>query len=73
TPLPGLTLVTELMGEVNKNIAYSGQDPLSFLYGAVFAVVPNLDIDGAFSAGLTEGSPDYTLTVGLSYFFWLVY
>lgn len=65
TPLRGLTLVTELMGEANK----SGQDPLAFLYGAVYEVVPNLDIDGALSAGLTEGSPDYTLTLGLAYFF----
>ena len=64
-PLRGLALVTELMGEANK----PGQDPLAFLYGAVYELVPNLEIDGAFSAGLTEGSPDYTLTVGLAYFF----
>src|SRR3990172_8320045 len=57
-PLRGLALVTELMGEANK----PGQDPLAFLYGAVYELVPNLEIDGAFSAGLTEGSPDYTLT-----------
>ena len=69
TPLRGLTLMTELMGEMNQNIRYSGQDPLAFLYGAAYEVVPNLNMDGAFSAGLTEGSPDYTLTVGLAYYF----
>jgi hypothetical protein len=69
TPLRGLTLMTELMGEMNQNIQYSGQDPLAFLYGAAYEVVPNLNMDGAFSAGLTEGSPDYTLTVGLAYYF----
>ena len=69
TPLHGLTLLTELMGEINQNIQYSGQDPLAFLYGAAYEVVPNLNVDGAFSAGLTEGSPDYTFTVGLSYYF----
>lgn len=69
TPLSGLALNAELTGEINQNIRYSGQDPLAFLYGAAYEVVPNLNIDGAFSAGLTEGSPDYTLTVGLSYYF----
>ncbi len=69
TTLHGLTLMAELMGEINRNIPYSGQDPLAFLYGAAYEVVPNLNVDGAFSAGLTEGSPDYTFTVGLSYYF----
>ncbi len=69
TALHGLTLMAELMGEINRNIPYSGQDPLAFLYGAAYEVVPNLNVDGAFSAGLTEGSPDYTFTVGLSYYF----
>ena len=67
TPLRGLSLVTDLMGESNNNLP--GPNPLAFLYGAVYELVPNLEIDGAFSAGLTEGSPDYTLTVGLAYFF----
>jgi hypothetical protein len=69
TLLKGLTLVTELMGEVNRTLYYSGQDPLAFLYGVTYEAVPNLSVDGAFSAGLTEGSPNYTLTVGLSYYF----
>jgi hypothetical protein len=69
TPLHGLELMAELIGEVNRNIPYSGQDPLAFLYGATYEVIPNLGVDGAFSAGLTEGSPDYTFTVGLSYYF----
>jgi hypothetical protein len=69
TALHGLTLVAELMGEINRNVPYSGQDPLAFLYGASYVVVPNLSVDGAFSAGLTEGSPDYAFTVGLSYYF----
>ncbi len=69
TTLHGLTLMAELMGEINRNIPYSGQDPLAFLYGAAYEVVPNLNVDGAFSAGLTEGSPDYTFTVGMSYYF----
>ncbi|MCI0528951.1 MAG: transporter, partial [Nitrospira sp.] len=69
TSLQGLTLMIELMGEMNQNIQYSGQDPLAFLYGATYEVVPNLKVDGAFSAGFTEGSPDYTFTVGLAYYF----
>ena len=67
TSLQGLALMIELMGEANRK--YSGQYPLAFLYGATYEVVPNLTIDGAFSAGFTEGSPDYTFTVGLSYYF----
>jgi hypothetical protein len=69
TALHGLTLLAELMGEVNRNIPFSGQDPLAFLYGATYEVIPNLSVDGAFSAGFTEGSPDYTFTVGLAYYF----
>jgi hypothetical protein len=69
TPVTGLTLLFELMGEANRKVPYSGQDPLAFLYGATYEVVPNLGIDGAFSVGFTEGSPDYTLTVGLTYYF----
>ena len=67
TPLRGLSLVAELMGESNNNLP--GPNPLAFLYGAVYEVVPNLNIDGAISAGLTGGSPDYTLNVGLAYLF----
>lgn len=69
TGLKSLVLVAELMGEVNQNIQYSGQDPLAFLYGLTYKVVPNLQVDGAFSAGLTEGSADYTFTVGWIYGF----
>lgn len=69
TRLRGLDLMIELMGEANRNIPYSGQNPLAFFYGAAYEIVQNLGIDGGFSVGLTEGSPDYTITVGLAYFF----
>jgi hypothetical protein len=69
TGLTGLGLVTELMGEFNQNSLLSGQETLAFLFGAIYEVIPNINIDGAFSAGFTEANPDFSLSVGLGYYF----
>lgn len=69
TPLERLNVVAELAGEVNRDVPYSGQDPLAVLLGGVYRLTPRFHLDLALGIGLSEGSPDHSATTGLAFFF----
>ncbi|HLB94563.1 MAG TPA: hypothetical protein VJK28_00135, partial [Nitrospiria bacterium] len=61
-------VVSELAGETSRN-PEADSDLLALLLGVIYGVDLNKFADLAFSIGLTEETPDYTFTVGFSYYF----
>lgn len=61
-------VVSELAGETSRH-PEADSDLLALLLGVIYGVDLNKFVDLAFSIGLTEETPDYTLTLGFSYYF----
>ena len=61
-------VVSELAGETSRN-PEADSDLLALLLGVIYGVDLTKFVDLAFSIGLTEETPDYTFTVGFSYYF----
>lgn len=61
-------LLGEITGETNSD-PEADSDPLSVLFGFMYITPWGTIFDTAVSAGLTDASPDYTLTAGLTHEF----
>lgn len=61
-------VVSELAGEARRG-PKADSDLLAILLGVIYGVDLNQFVDLAFSIGLTEETPDYTLTLGFTYHF----
>lgn len=61
-------VAAELAGETNRNPGQS-EDPLAVLLGLLYEVSADKVLTLAGSLGLTDASPDYTLSVGFRYLF----
>ena len=68
TRYESLRLISELAGETQRHPDIDS-DLLWILGGMVYAVGIENSVDLGISAGLTDGTPDYTLTAGYSHYF----
>ena len=63
-----LDLAGELIGQTNSDPS-AGDEPFEFLLGFIYSISEKISFDMGFGAGLTEASPDFRATSGLTYEF----
>jgi len=63
-----LDLMGELIGETNSDPS-SDDEPFEFLLGFIYSPSDKIALDFGIGAGLTDASPDFRITSGLTYGF----